>query len=70
MSWGDRGAEVKPAGKRSYLKLKGQRAANGVVMSDPGGADGLREPGKAEWPMVTAGNEGGRSAGIGVRTKG
>lgn len=38
----------------------------GVTMPDPGRGNVLRESSKAERPMVTAGIEGGRSAGVRV----
>lgn len=41
-----------------------------MAMSAPGGADGLREPGGAESPMVTAGVKGERSGSERVRTTG
>lgn len=38
-------------------------------MSDPVRAEVPREPGEAKCPMVTAGVEGGRSAGTGARAR-
>lgn len=39
-------------------------------MSDPGSANGPREPGEAERPMITADVEGGWSAGVRVAGRG
>lgn len=57
--------------------VEGQKAVNdqqvrgkGVAKADLGAADVPREPGKAKCPMVTAGVEGGRSAGTGARATG
>lgn len=36
-------------------------------MSDPGGADGPREPSEAECSVVTAGVKGGRNADTGAK---
>lgn len=47
-----------------------QVCGEGGVMSDSGGADGPREPGVAECPMVLAGVKGGRSAGVGAQATG
>lgn len=44
--------------------------SKGGAMSESGGADGLREPSEAEWLLVLAGDEGGRSQGDGSRWNG
>lgn len=47
-----------------------QICGGGGVMTDQGGANGLREPGRVERPRVSVGAKGGRSQGGADRSMG